>query len=75
MICGNRGTAAYSQHIAAEFTGRFVKDRPSIAALAISNDKFSLICIGNDYFFREIFSRQVRALGLKRDCLVGISTS
>ena len=75
MICGNGGSAADSQHIAAEFTGRFVKDRPPIAALALSTDTSALTCIGNDYSFDEIFSRQVRALGLKGDCLLGISTS
>lgn len=75
MICGNGGSAADSQHIAAEFTGRFVKDRPPIAALALSTDTSALTCIGNDYSFNEIFSRQLKALGLKGDCLLGISTS
>ncbi len=75
MICGNGGSAADSQHIAAEFTGRFVKDRAPIAALALSTDTSALTCIGNDYSFNEVFSRQVRALGLKGDCLLGISTS
>lgn len=75
MICGNGGSAADSQHIAAEFTGRFVKDRLPIAALALSTDTSALTCIGNDYSFAEIFSRQVRALGLYGDCLLGISTS
>ena len=75
MICGNGGSAADSQHIAAEFTGRFIKDRPPIAALALSTDTSAITCIGNDYSFNEIFSRQIRALGLKGDCLLGISTS
>jgi len=75
MICGNGGSAADSQHIAAEFTGRFVKDRPPIAALALSTDTSALTCIGNDYSFNEIFSRQLRALGIEGDCLLGISTS
>lgn len=75
MICGNGGSAADSQHIAAEFTGRFIQDRPPIAALALSTDTSALTCIGNDYSFAEIFSRQVRALGQSRDCLLGISTS
>lgn len=75
MICGNGGSAADSQHIAAEFTGRFIKDRPPIAALALSTDTSALTCIGNDYSFAEVFSRQLRALGQSGDCLLGISTS
>jgi len=75
MICGNGGSAADSQHIAAEFTGRFVKDRPPIAAMALSTDTSALTCIGNDYSFSEIFSRQLKALGIRGDCLLGISTS
>lgn len=75
MICGNGGSAADSQHIAAEFTGRFVKDRPPIAAVALSTDTSALTCIGNDYSFAEIFSRQVQALARPGDCLLGISTS
>ena len=75
MICGNGGSAADSQHIAAEFTGRFIKDRPPIAALALSTDTSALTCIGNDYSFDEVFSRQLRALGQAGDCLLGISTS
>ena len=75
MICGNGGSAADSQHIAAEFTGRFIKNRPPIAALALSTDTSALTCIGNDYSFAEVFSRQLRALGQSGDCLLGISTS
>lgn len=75
MICGNGGSAADSQHIAAEFTGRFIKDRPPIAAMALSTDTSALTCIGNDYSFAEVFSRQVQALGQLGDCLLGISTS
>ena len=75
MICGNGGSAADSQHLAAEFTGRFIKDRPPIAALALSTDTSALTCIGNDYSFADIFSRQLRALGQAEDCLLGISTS
>lgn len=75
MICGNGGSAADSQHIAAEFTGRFIKDRPPIAAIALSTDTSALTCIGNDYSFAEVFSRQVQALGQPGDCLLGISTS
>jgi D-sedoheptulose 7-phosphate isomerase len=75
LICGNGGSAADSQHIAAEFTGRFMDDRRPLAALALSTDSSALTCIANDYSFAEVFSRQVRALGREGDCLLGISTS
>jgi D-sedoheptulose 7-phosphate isomerase len=75
MLCGNGGSAADSQHLAAEFTGRFSKDRPPIAAVALSTDTSALTCIGNDYSFNDIFSRQVQALGKAGDCLIAISTS
>ena len=75
MLCGNGGSAADSQHLAAEFTGRFIKDRPPIAAVALSTDTSALTCIGNDYSFNEIFARQVQALGKAGDCLIAISTS
>jgi len=75
MICGNGGSAADSQHIAAEFTGRFIEDRKPLAALALSTDTSALTCIGNDYSFAEVFSRQVAGLGRAGDCLIGISTS
>jgi D-sedoheptulose 7-phosphate isomerase len=75
MLCGNGGSAADSQHLAAEFTGRFTKDRPPIAAVALSTDTSALTCIGNDYSFNDIFSRQVQALGKAGDCLIAISTS
>jgi D-sedoheptulose 7-phosphate isomerase len=75
MLCGNGGSAADSQHIAAEFTGRFVKDRRPLAALALSTDSSALTCIANDYSFDDVFSRQVIGLGKAGDCLVAISTS
>ena len=75
MLCGNGGSAADSQHLAAEFTGRFSKDRPPIAAVALSTDTSALTCIGNDYSFNDIFARQVQALGKAGDCLIAISTS
>ena len=75
MICGNGGSAADSQHIAAEFTGRFINDRDPLAAIALSTDTSALTCIANDYSFDEVFSRQVRGLGKKGDCLLAISTS
>jgi D-sedoheptulose 7-phosphate isomerase len=75
MFCGNGGSAADSQHLAAEFVGRFVKDRRPLAALALSTDSSALTCIGNDYGFDEVFYRQVVGLGKPGDCLVAISTS
>ena len=75
MLCGNGGSAADSQHLAAEFTGRFTLDRKPLAALALSTDTSALTCIANDYHFDEVFSRQVRALGRSGDCLLAISTS
>lgn len=75
MFCGNGGSAADSQHLAAEFTGRFIKDRRPLAAIALSTDTSVLTCISNDYSFNEVFSRQVAGLGNGGDCLVGISTS
>ena len=75
MFCGNGGSAADSQHLAAELTGRFIKDRKPLAALALSTDTSALTCIGNDYSFEEVFARQVQGLGSAGDVLVGISTS
>ncbi len=75
MICGNGGSAADSQHIAAELTGRFVKDRIPLPAMALSTDSSALTCISNDYSFDEVFSRQVKGLGQAGDCLLAISTS
>src|ERR1700749_448591 len=75
MVCGNGGSAADSQHIAAEFTGRFLDDRRPLAALALSTDTSALTCIANDYSFDDVFHRQVLALGRKGDCLLAISTS
>lgn len=75
MLCGNGGSAADSQHIAAELTGRFVNDRAPLAGLALSTDSSALTCIGNDYGFADIFDRQVQGLGKTGDCLIGISTS
>ncbi len=75
MLCGNGGSAADSQHIAAELTGRFQRERPPMAALALSVDTSALTCIGNDYGFAEVFARQVRGIGRRGDCLVAISTS
>jgi D-sedoheptulose 7-phosphate isomerase len=75
MFCGNGGSAADSQHLAAELTGRYLRDRPPVAAVALSTDTSALTAIGNDYGYQHVFERQVRALGRAGDVLVGISTS
>ncbi len=73
--CGNGGSAADSQHIAAEFVGRFKNDRLPLSSIALTTDTSILTCIANDYSFQKIFSRQITALGRKGDVLIGISTS
>lgn len=75
LLCGNGGSAADSQHIAAEFVGRFVKERCGLPAIALTTDTSILTAIGNDYGYNEVFRRQVEALGRKGDVLIGISTS
>lgn len=75
MFCGNGGSAADGQHLAAELTGRFVNDRRALAGLALSTDSSALTCIGNDYGFDDVFARQVAGLGRRGDGLVAISTS
>jgi phosphoheptose isomerase len=75
LICGNGGSAADAQHIAAELTGRYVTDRPGLAAVALTTDTSALTAIANDYGFDYIFARQVEAVGKSGDVLVGISTS
>jgi D-sedoheptulose 7-phosphate isomerase len=75
MLCGNGGSAADAQHIAAEFTGRFIEDRRPLAALALHTDTSALTCISNDYSYADVFARQLQALGRAGDALVAISTS
>jgi len=75
LICGNGGSAADSQHIAAEFVGRFVKERQGLPAIALTTDTSILTAIGNDYGYDEVFRRQVEALGQDGDVILGISTS
>ena len=75
LICGNGGSAADAQHIAAELSGRFKKERKALAGVALSVDSSALTAIGNDYGFEKIFSRQVEALGREGDILIAISTS
>jgi len=75
LLCGNGGSASDSQHVAAELTGRFTKDRRPLAAVALTTDTSALTSIANDYGFDEVFSRQVMGLGRQGDCLLAISTS
>lgn len=75
MLCGNGGSSADAQHIAAEFTGRFVTDRRPLAALSLTTDTSALTCISNDYGYEHVFSRQLRALGRAGDILFLITTS
>ncbi|MBW4889878.1 D-sedoheptulose 7-phosphate isomerase [Mucilaginibacter sp. HMF5004] len=75
LIFGNGGSAADAQHIAAEFIGRFVKERRSLPAIALTTDTSALTAIGNDYGFDRIFERQVEGLANNGDVLIGISTS
>jgi D-sedoheptulose 7-phosphate isomerase len=75
LLFGNGGSAADAQHIAAEFTGRFVKERRSLPAIALTTDTSAITAIGNDYGFDRIFERQVEGLANPGDVLIGISTS
>jgi len=75
LFCGNGGSAADSQHLAAELVGKLMFDRPGLPAIALTTDTSALTAIGNDYGFERIFARQVEALGRRGDVLVGISTS
>jgi len=75
MACGNGGSASDAQHFAAEFVGRFERERPGLAALALTTDTSILTAIGNDYDFNSIYSKQVQALGNPGDVLIAISTS
>ena len=75
LFFGNGGSAADAQHMAAEFTIRFVKDRRALAAIALTTDSSALTACGNDLGFDQIFSRQVEALGRPGDVAIGFSTS
>lgn len=75
LLCGNGGSAADAQHIAAELVGRFQAERPGYAALALTTDTSVLTSVGNDYGYAHVFSRQVQALGRPGDALLVISTS
>lgn len=75
LFAGNGGSAADSQHLAAELVSRLNYNRPGLAAMALTTDTSALTAIGNDYAFEHIFSRQVESLGQPGDVFVGISTS
>jgi len=75
MFFGNGGSAADSQHVAAEFVGRFMKERQALAAIALTTDSSVLTCLGNDYSYDIVFSRQIEALGREEDIAFGFSTS
>jgi D-sedoheptulose 7-phosphate isomerase len=74
-LCGNGGSAADAQHVAAEFVGRFLRERRPLPAVALTTNSSILTAIGNDYDFDQVFSRQLRAQASERDAVVGISTS
>ena len=75
LLCGNGGSAADAQHIAAEFVGRYETERRAFPAIALTTDTSALTALANDYDFERIFSRQVEALAADGDCLIAISTS
>jgi D-sedoheptulose 7-phosphate isomerase len=75
LVCGNGGSAGDAQHFAAEFVGRFERERPGLAAIALTTDSSILTAVGNDYDFNAIFSKQVQAIGSPGDVLLAITTS
>lgn len=75
IIVGNGGSAADAQHIASEFTGRFLKERDPLPAISLTTDSSALTAIANDYSYESVFSRQVTAIGAQHDTLLAISTS
>ena len=75
LLCGNGGSAADAQHIAAEFIGRFKRERKSLPAIALTTDSSVLTALANDYSYETVFSRQIEGLGARGDVLIAISTS
>jgi D-sedoheptulose 7-phosphate isomerase len=75
IFCGNGGSFADAQHLAAEFTSRFMFDRPALASIALGTNNSGLTAIGNDYGYENVFSRELEALGNPEDILIGITTS
>ena len=75
LLCGNGGSASDAQHIAAEFVGRFVKERKGLPSIALTTDTSIITAVANDYGYENIFSRQIEALARKEDVLLVLSTS
>jgi D-sedoheptulose 7-phosphate isomerase len=75
LVCGNGGSAAEAQHMAAEMVGRYLKERPAWSAIALSMDSSAVTAIGNDYGFDRVFARQIEAHGRAGDVVVAFSTS
>ncbi len=75
IFCGNGGSFADAQHLAAEFTSRFEFDRPALASIALGTNNSGLTAMGNDYGYEHIFARELEALGKPEDILIGITTS
>jgi D-sedoheptulose 7-phosphate isomerase len=75
LFCGNGGSAADAQHLAAEFSGRFYYDRPPLPSEALHANTSYLTAVANDYSFEEVYSRMIRGVGKEGDILIGISTS
>lgn len=75
IFCGNGGSAAQSQHLAAELVGRYKKDRPAMNSISLTVDTSNITAIGNDYGYDVIFSRQLEGVGKEGDVIIGLSTS
>ena len=75
IFCGNGGSFADAQHLSAEFTSRFLFDRPSLASIALGTNSSAMTAIGNDYGYENVFSREIDAIGDKKDVLIAITTS
>ena len=75
LLCGNGGSAADAQHIAAEFIGRFKQERKSLPAIALTTDTSVLTALANDYSYESVFARQIEGLGVEGDILIALSTS
>ena len=75
IFCGNGGSFADAQHLSAEFTSRFLFDRPALASIALGTNNSGLTAMSNDYGYENIFSRELEALGKPEDILIGITTS
>jgi len=75
LFCGNGGSAADAQHLAAELVGRLARERPAYRAVALTTDSSVLTAVGNDYGYAEVFARQVQGLGRRGDVLVAVTTS